>query len=62
MNGLKIAEAAEILGVHPETLRRWERRGVLPPAKRSPLGWRIYSGEDLKELRDRIEPKQPALV
>ena len=62
MNGLKIADVAKILGVHPETLRRYERRGVLPPAKRHPLGWRVYSAEDIKELQRRLQPKVVATV
>jgi predicted site-specific integrase-resolvase len=31
-----IAEAAEILGIHPQTLRRWARMSEIPPHP----GWR----------------------
>lgn len=33
-NLLTITEAAEYLNVHPNTLRRWERDGVIEPPKR----------------------------
>lgn len=59
MEGLKISEAAELLRVHPVTLRRYEARGLLPPAKRHPLGWRVYSLEDIRELQQRLNPKEP---
>ena len=58
MEGLKISEAAELLRVHPGTLRRYEAKGLLPPAKRHPLGWRIYSLEDIRELQRRLQPKE----
>ena len=40
---VKIGEAAKILGVHPQTLRRWEEGGMIQPAKRTPKGTRLYS-------------------
>ncbi len=43
-----IQEAAEFLGVAPQTLRRWERQGWLQPDERTPGGWRRY---DLARLR-----------
>lgn len=62
MEGLRISEAAELLRVHPGTLRRYEARGLLPPAKRHPLGWRYYTLEDIRDLRQRLEPKEPILA
>ena len=39
---IKIKEASEILGVNPETLRRWDRAGKFK-AKRHPInGYRMY--------------------
>lgn len=44
-----IGVIAELLDVHPETIRSWERAGVVqPPQRRS--GKRFYSEEDLKRL------------
>lgn len=50
-----IAQAALILGVSPQTLRRWDRLGKLP-AKRHPInGYRIYSRNKLVEWAERLE-------
>jgi MerR family transcriptional regulator, heat shock protein HspR len=44
-----ISVAAEIAGVHPQTLRIYERKGLLEPA-RTQGGSRRYSEEDLRRL------------
>lgn len=44
-----IGVVSEILDVHPETIRQWEKGGVVgPPQRRS--GKRFYSEEDLRRL------------
>jgi MerR family transcriptional regulator, heat shock protein HspR len=45
-----ISVAAELAGLHPQTLRIYEREGLLEPA-RSSGGTRRYSGEDVDRLR-----------
>ena len=45
-----ISVAAELAGVHPQTLRIYERRGLLDPA-RTGGGSRRYSERDLACLR-----------
>src|SRR5438270_9954503 len=45
-----ISVAAELAGVHPQTLRIYERRGVLDPA-RTGGGSRRYSDRDIERLR-----------
>ena len=45
-----ISVAAELAGIHPQTLRIYERRGLLSPY-RTPGGTRRYSEEDLERLR-----------
>lgn len=45
-----ISVAAEISGMHPQTLRIYERRGLLQPY-RTPGGTRRYSEIDLERLR-----------
>jgi MerR family transcriptional regulator/heat shock protein HspR len=42
--------AADLVGLHPQTLRLYERRGLLEPA-RSDGGNRRYSDADLDQLR-----------
>lgn len=45
-----ISVAAELAGVHPQTLRIYERRGLLTPARTSG-GNRRYSDADIARLR-----------
>ena len=45
-----ISVAAELAGVHPQTLRIYERRGLLDPA-RTGGGSRRYSQRDIDRLR-----------
>lgn len=44
-----IGVAAGLVGVHPETLRIWERNGLVTPTRRNRL--RLYSANDLRRLR-----------
>jgi MerR family transcriptional regulator/heat shock protein HspR len=45
-----ISVAAELAGMHPQTLRIYEQRGLIQP-NRSPKGTRLYSQEDVDRLR-----------
>ena len=45
-----ISVAAELAGMHPQTLRIYEARGLITP-KRSPKNTRLYSQEDVELLR-----------
>ena len=45
-----ISVAAELAGVHPQTLRIYERKGLVLPA-RTPSGSRRYSDRDIQLLR-----------
>ena len=45
-----ISVAAELAGMHPQTLRIYESRGLITP-KRSPKNTRLYSDEDVMRLR-----------
>src|SRR3954454_1219496 len=45
-----ISVAAELAGMHPQTLRIYESRGLIMP-KRSPKNTRLYSEEDVERLR-----------
>ena len=53
---VKIGEAAKLLGVNPQTLRRWEEGGVITPAKRTPKGTRLYSLQELLGVNDLTSP------
>ncbi len=53
MNGkLTITEAAEMIGVSPKTLMRWEATGKVKKAKRDWRGWRFYDSDDIEGLVD----------
>ncbi len=45
-----ISAVAEICGVHPQTLRLYEREGLLRPS-RTEGNTRVYTDEDLERLR-----------
>jgi MerR family transcriptional regulator, heat shock protein HspR len=45
-----ISVAAELAGMHPQTLRIYESRGLIKP-KRSPKKTRLYSQRDVERLR-----------
>ena len=49
-----ISVAAELAGVHPQTLRIYERRGLLDP-ERTSGGSRRYSDADLARLERIVE-------
>lgn len=45
-----ISVAAELAGMHPQTLRIYETRGLITP-RRSAKNTRLYSDEDVERLR-----------
>ncbi|TDA68033.1 MAG: IS607 family transposase [Clostridia bacterium] len=49
MELLTISKAAKRLGVHPNSLRNWEKQGLIKPV-RLPGGQRRYSMDDLNRL------------
>ena len=44
---IRIGPAARLLGVTPQTLRKWETAGHLVPVRKSPGGTRYYSASQL---------------
>jgi MerR family transcriptional regulator/heat shock protein HspR len=45
-----ISVAAELVGMHPQTLRLYETKGLVRPG-RTPGGTRLYSDADIQRLR-----------
>src|SRR5262245_6027218 len=45
-----ISVAAKLAGMHPQTLRVYEERGLIKPA-RSPKQTRLYSQRDIEQLK-----------
>ena len=45
-----ISVAADLVGMHPQTLRMYEAKGLVRPG-RTPGGTRLYSDNDVERLR-----------
>src|SRR5258708_5491219 len=54
---VKIGQAAKILGVSIDTLRRWEKAGKVSTV-RTPGGTRVYSVENLKSVNKSSDQSQ----
>lgn len=52
-NTYRTAEAAKMLGVHPSTLRRWDKKGILRPSIRTLTGERRYTEADLLNAQEK---------
>lgn len=50
MPALTIGKVAALAGVTPDTIRYYERLGLLPRAARTPAGYRQYSAGAVKRL------------
>jgi predicted site-specific integrase-resolvase len=50
MNFYRIHEFSNLINRTPQTLRNWEKRGILIPHHKGPNGYRYYSEEQLNEV------------
>jgi len=50
---LTLARTAEILSVHPNTLRKWDKKGILKAVRFGERGDRRFKKEDVMKL---LEP------
>ena len=50
---LSTRQAAAQLGVHPQTLRKWERAGIVPPVARR-RGRRVYTPTDMDRIKAAV--------
>jgi len=48
---MRIGELAKQVGVTPDTIRYYEREGLLPPAERTPSGYRDYGLDAVNDLQ-----------
>ena len=51
MSQLTVSKLAEKVGTSTDTVRYYERIGLLPEAERSPSGYRLYGDEAVERLR-----------
>jgi excisionase family DNA binding protein len=56
---VSLGEAAQIVGVHPATIRKWAEQGELP-FRRTPGGHRRFRRSDLNQWLETYRPGQPA--
>lgn len=49
--GLRVSELADAVGVSPDTIRYYERAGLLPPPARTPSGYRAYDAHAVDRLK-----------
>ena len=53
---LTISEAAEEIGVSADTIRRWEKKGLIKSA-RSDLNHRIFNVQEIKRIHNKVSGK-----
>lgn len=51
MNGLTIGQLAKASGVNLQTVRYYERRGLLSPETRTESGYRIFASDTSRRIR-----------
>ncbi len=51
MPGLTVSELARRVGTTSDTIRYYERIGLLPGVTRSPSGYRLFGDDDVERLR-----------
>ena len=49
---LTLSEASQILKVHPNTLRKWDKKGILKAIRFGERGDRRYKKEDVLNLME----------
>ncbi len=58
---LTISQAAAQLGIHPDTLRAWADKGLVPVV-RTPTGYRRFDPEEIDRLRSEMGLEGKALA
>jgi MerR family copper efflux transcriptional regulator len=56
---LRISEAAEYLGVSPNTLRNWENAGKIAAHRHPVNGYRLFKQEELDALLRPVQSSDP---
>jgi DNA-binding transcriptional MerR regulator len=51
MDSMTVSELARRVGVTPDTVRYYERIGLVPEAERNASGYRVFGDEDVERLR-----------
>lgn len=59
MKYYSIGAFANLIGKNPQTLREWDKKGILKPHHVAPTGYRYYSQEQLNHFLGIQNKKQP---
>lgn len=51
---LNVRETAKVLGVHENTVRNWESRGLLSAVHLPGSGFRRFAAQDVERLRNEM--------
>ncbi len=54
---LSISQVADIFNIHPDTLRNWEKEGILVPMRVGKRGDRKYRPQDIQAIVDKMGSK-----
>jgi len=54
---LSIGQVAEVFSIHPDTLRNWEKKGILVPMRVGKRNDRKYRPQDIQVIVDRMGSK-----
>jgi DNA (cytosine-5)-methyltransferase 1 len=57
---LLVSEAAEFLGVSPNTIRNWGRDGKITEYRHPINNYRMFRLQELERLRKRLESPRPS--
>ena len=52
---IRVKEAAELLGVSPNTIRAWGASGKIPEYRHPVNNYRLYKREELESLMKRLD-------
>jgi len=56
---LSTHELADRVGIHPNTLRKWDKLGLLdPPARRNKNNHRVWEPEDVERVSRVLYPER----
>ncbi|MGM9615494.1 MAG: MerR family transcriptional regulator [Oscillospiraceae bacterium] len=51
MNTYRTAEVANIIGIHPNTVRLYEKLGLIPKPERKPNGYRVFTDFHIEQFK-----------
>ncbi len=54
---LTLKQVSELLKIHPNTLRNWDKNGILKPIRIGERKMRRYKKEDIKKFIEKGEKK-----